>query len=29
MLHAIHTMLKNRTPFDSRCFYTLTETSAD
>jgi len=28
-LHAIHAMLKNRTPCDSRRFYTPTETAAD
>jgi len=29
LLHAIHAMLKNRTTFDSRRFYTPTETAAD
>jgi len=28
-LHAIYTMLKSRTPFDSRRFYTPTETASD
>ena len=28
-LHAIHAMLKNRTPFDSRRFYIPTETTTD
>ena len=29
LLHAIHAMLKNRTPFDSRRFYIPTETTTD
>ena len=29
LLHAIHAMLKNRTPFDNRRFYSPTETGAD
>jgi len=28
MLHAVHAMLKNRTPFDNQRFYTPTETTA-
>jgi len=29
LLHAIHIMLKNRAPFDSRRFYIHTETTTD
>jgi len=29
LLYAVHAMLKNRTPFDGRRFYTLTGTAAD
>jgi len=29
LLHAIHAMLKNRTPFDSRRFYTPSDTASD
>ena len=29
LLHAVHAMLKNRIPFNSRRFYTPTETMTD